>query len=136
MSACEPHSSKKNLAIHILGAAGENHAARYLESLGFKIIAQNYSSKVGEIDLIAQKENTLAFVEVKTRKTHYFHASMLITPAKQRRIARTAQKFVAEHRTGEDLVLRFDAVFVSIKENTVDFEYIPNAFYAPQGEHR
>lgn len=129
-------SPTKSLGIHILGAAGEEHAARFLENLGFTIIAKNYRTKLGEIDLIIKKSNVVAFVEVKTRTSHYFHSSHLITPSKQRKIARAAQQFISEHRLNGDLILRFDTVFVSVKENAVDFEYIENAFCAPQQDHR
>lgn len=136
MSPIEHASSKKTLKIHVLGAAGENYAAQFLAQQGFRLLAQNYKTRLGEVDLIVQQGNTVAFVEVKTRTSHYFHSSLLITPAKQRRIAKAAQQFILDNRMDGDLVLRFDTVFVSLKENAVDFEYIPNAFYAPSQEHR
>ncbi len=124
--------------IHRLGAEGESLAARYLEERRRGMDGRDalYTTRLGEIDLIVQQGNTIAFVEVKTRTSHYFHSSLLITPTKQRRIARAAQQFILESRIQGDFVLRFDTVFVSRKENTVDFEYIPNAFYAPSQEHR
>ena len=136
MKPSEAGGSKKTPAIHVLGAAGEKHAALFLIEQGFTVIAQNYRTKLGEIDLIIRQKNTIAFVEVKTRTSHYFHSSLLITPTKQRRIAKAAQQFILENRLHGDFILRFDTVFVSIKENAVSFEYIPNAFYAPAGEHR
>lgn len=136
MNPTELSSSKKTLAIHSLGAAGERHAAHFLVQKGFTILARNYKTRLGEIDLIAKQGDVIAFVEVKTRTSHYFHSSLLITPTKQRRIAKAAQQFILESRVHTDFILRFDTVFVSLKENTVDFEYIPNAFYAPSQEHR
>lgn len=53
---------KKNL-----GKIGEKIAASYLENNGFSIIKKNFQTKFGEIDIIAKKQNTLFFVEVKTR---------------------------------------------------------------------
>ena len=51
-----------------LGARGEALAADYLEKNGYRILDRNYRCRMGEIDLVARKENTLAFVEVKLRK--------------------------------------------------------------------
>lgn len=50
-----------------VGAVGEDIAMNFLKNKGFKIIARNFSTRYGEIDLIAQKENKLHFIEVKTR---------------------------------------------------------------------
>lgn len=119
-------------AIHELGSSGENLAALFLENRGFEIMAKNYKTRLGEVDIIAKKEETIAFVEVKTRSSHYFHASLLITPSKQRKIGRAAQQFIQEHNLNDRFVLRFDTVFVSHTENGVEFEYVPNAFQVPQ----
>ena len=53
----------------ILGNAGENLAAAYLENHGYRILERNYRCKQGEIDIIAQKCDVLVFIEVKTRRT-------------------------------------------------------------------
>ena len=55
-----------------LGRLGEDIAKKFLEEKGYKIIGRNYKNKYGEIDLIALKENTLTFVEVKTRLSEQF----------------------------------------------------------------
>ena len=123
---------RQPLAIHQLGSSGENLAAAFLEKRGFEVISKNYKTRLGEIDLIAKKDNTVAFVEVKTRSSRYFHASHLITPSKQRKMARAAQQFIQEHNLSHGFVLRFDTVFVSHTENGVEFEYVPNAFQIPQ----
>ena len=47
------------------GKAGEDHIARWLEKRGYHILARNYHSRFGEIDIIAQQGPYLAFVEVK-----------------------------------------------------------------------
>ena len=127
---------KKRIKIHEIGAAGESQAALFLQQKGFNILAKNYKTKLGEIDVIAQRGDVIAFVEVKTRTSHYFHASLLITPSKQRKIALTAKQFIQENNLDGNFVLRFDTVFVSHKENGVEFEYIPNAFHAPSLDHR
>lgn len=125
------HHSKKTLAIHELGSSGESQAALFLEKQGFEVIAKNYKTRLGEVDLIAIKANTVVFAEVKTRTSNYFHASHLITPSKQRKIGRAAQQFIQEHNLSDGFILRFDTVFVSHTENGVEFEYVPNAFQIP-----
>lgn len=52
---------------HALGRLGESLAANYLRRKGYRILGRNYRSKIGELDLIAAKNQTLVFVEVKTR---------------------------------------------------------------------
>ncbi len=54
------------------GAAGEGLAAAYLELSGFTILEQGYRARCGEIDIIAEKEGVLHFVEVKTRSSDRF----------------------------------------------------------------
>ncbi len=55
-----------------MGQAAEDQAAKYLASLGYKIIERNFHSKFGEIDVVALKDETLVFVEVKARSTRLF----------------------------------------------------------------
>ena len=55
------------MSLQSLGKAGENYAKKHLLSLGFSIKEQNYRTRLGEMDIIAEKENTIYFCEVKTR---------------------------------------------------------------------
>jgi putative endonuclease len=95
------------------GRAGESAAAKFLERRGYRIVAYNYRTRLGEIDLIAEDRGTLVFVEVKARATDRFGGpAEAITPAKQARIARLAQQFLTARRLG-DRPCRFDAVLIS-----------------------
>lgn len=106
------------------GAAGEESARRFLLKKGFKIIAQNYAVPGGELDLVAQDGNTLAFIEVKTRASNGFGGpAAAITPAKQKRITLAAVCYIKEKRPKFDSI-RFDAVCILAE----DVQYIPNAF--------
>lgn len=114
------------------GASGEAHIAQYLEKQGYAIVARNYKKLHGEIDLIAQKDQELVFVEVKTRSSSYIEPEYLISPAQQRKIVTTALAYIAEHDLTE-YVWRFDAALLIGKPPHQSLTYIPNAF--TQEEH-
>ena len=99
-----------------LGDFGEKAAAKALKRLGYRILERNYAPEDGEIDIIALKDGTTAFVEVKTR--HIEASSPLeprpasaVTPKKQRSIIETAKIYLASHR---DTRVRFDIVEVYV----------------------
>lgn len=108
------------------GNQGELAVVKKLRQDGFSILRQNYQIRQGEIDIIAQKNELVVFVEVKTRKNQYFPLSQVITPSKQRKIIATAKWFIAQNKI-VDTLLRFDVALVTEgKEYTID--YIANAF--------
>jgi len=112
-----------------LGDRGEKLAAKYLKSLGFKIIKRNYSSPFGEIDIIARQNDTLVFVEVKSRTEGLEgSAEYAVTAKKQGRIARTAICYLKENGL-KDVDCRFDVItvrFCGAQRPRVDL--IKNAF--------
>ena len=115
-----------------LGMLGEQSVAKFLINKNFKIITQNYKTKLGEIDIIAQKDDVLCFVEVKTRKKSYFPISNVVTWTKQQKIIKSAQLFILKNKI-QDKVCRFDVATViadqkSFGQNSFDIEYIENAF--------
>lgn len=95
-----------------LGPRGETAAARHLERAGWTIAARNYRAGRKEIDLIATRGGTVAFVEVKTRGgPGYGHPLEAITWKKRREIGQVAAHWIS--RFGRpDLEYRFDAVAV------------------------
>ena len=106
------------------GRAGEQIAARYLQKQGYRLLAMNYRTRYGEIDLIAQDGDTVVFVEVKTRKDASFApAYAAVTPKKQERLRQTAQQWMAEK--GEQPA-RFDVVEVYTATQTM--RHIKDAF--------
>ncbi len=111
-----------------IGNAGEERAACFYAERGFEIVARNFRTKHGEIDIIVAKEDLIVFVEVKTLPggdadtlAHELNAT------KQRKIIESAQFFLEKHRKYNNSIVRFDAVVVDMPG--VDPVYlIENAF--------
>ena len=79
------------------GKAGEEHIAHWLEERGYRIVARNFHSRFGEIDIIAQREPYIAFVEVKTRaKNSLVSPFEAITPKKRQKLIATAKFFLPQ----------------------------------------
>ena len=115
-----------------LGHIAEDHAARYLRSQGYRVVARNYRAPTGEIDIIAEHDGATVFVEVKSRSAQEVaQARDSVTPGKQRRIARTAAAWLAA-QGGRERVTRFDVVEVTItpEGRVEDITVIPGAFCA------
>ena len=94
-----------------LGSFGENAAAAFLSEKGFKLLQRNFSCRLGEIDIIAQEGEYLAFVEVKLRKNaDHGEAREFVTHSKQKRIILAAKYWICRHPT--ELQPRFDVVEV------------------------
>lgn len=114
-----------------LGKQGETYVADYLKAQGYSVCTLNYSTRQGEIDVIARKKDLLAFVEVKIRRTTYFPLSELISPAKQKKIIKTALSYILTHEI-RHMAYRFDVAlleFSPLGEYTIT--YLENAFTAP-----
>lgn len=115
------------------GDAGEQITCKYLENRGYEIKARNYGCSSGEIDVIAVKDDIIAFVEVKTRSKN-----MIDTPAsavdikKQERIITTAHEYITSERIS--LQPRFDVAEVVLQGSGGRINYIKNAFMA-EGEY-
>jgi putative endonuclease len=100
-----------------LGAQGESIAAAHLEARGLRVIARNYPSRYGEIDLIAEEGETLVFVEVKARRgTAYGTPEESVTARKRERLTKTAQTYLAE-RWLEQRDWRIDVVGITLQAN-------------------
>ena len=98
-------------ASRLLGSWGESRAADYLKSKGYTITARNYSTRFGEIDIIAENKFCVAFVEVKLRRSRRFmEAKENVDPLKQQRIVVTAGQWLCQNETGKQP--RFDVIEV------------------------
>jgi putative endonuclease len=96
------------------GREGEDRAAAYLEQQGMGIIARNFRSRTGEIDLVALDGDVIVFIEVKTWSAYTMdNLAYGIDLKKQRRIIETAKYFLSVHRKYNGMAVRFDVVFIS-----------------------
>ncbi|WP_082989392.1 YraN family protein [Christensenella intestinihominis] len=110
-----------------LGKAGEDTVCQYILRRGMKLLARNYRSGKGEIDLIALDGDTIAFIEVKARSnTNFGTAAEAVGYRKQQMLIQTAQRFIAQ-RMLYDNNARFDVAEVYPREGN-RLNYIENAF--------
>ncbi len=114
------------------GKFGEDFTAKYLAKNGYKIVATNFHSRFGEIDIIAQNKTTIAFVEVKTRtEGALFSPREAVDYFKQQKCVKTAQFYLVNNPS--ELQPRFDVSEVLLCKDTKKpqvkiHNYIENAF--------
>jgi putative endonuclease len=110
------------------GQEGESIAARHLKKNGYKILEVNYRTPLGEIDIIAKDKDTIAFVEVKARRSgRYGNPKWAVTPKKQMKISMTALLYLkATHQI--DQKARFDVVAIYTQGARPQIEIVKNAF--------
>lgn len=112
------------------GRWGEDYTADYLLQQGYLLLERNWHCRWGEIDIIAEKDGILAFVEVKTRRlTSMTTPEEAISSAKRQKLLRSAECYLLEHESS--LQPRFDvaAVTVTVEPLTLcHFEYYESAF--------
>ena len=111
------------------GKKAESAVVNHLQYNDFTILEQNYTKFFGEIDIIAQKDDVIVFVEVKARNNSQVSMFELVTPSKQRKIIQTARAYIAQtQRT--NMTYRFDIALVQgNKCDDTDIVYVQNAFY-------
>ncbi len=111
------------------GNWGEDQAVRYLEEKGYVIRFRNFRHSHAEIDIIAEKDRTMVFVEVKTRRGVSFGLpETFVNPTKVRLVRKTAEHFIFTFDWESDV--RFDIISVLIQEEEkYDIYHIEDAFY-------
>lgn len=111
-----------------LGKKGEKLAVDFLLDKGYDIVERNYRFDKAEVDIIAQKGQTLAIVEVKTRSTSDFGDPQdFLKPKQIQRIVKAVDVYVLENNL--DVEIRFDIIAI-VKENKgFSIEHLENAFY-------
>ncbi len=118
------------LPVQPLGKRGERAAERYLLRQGMVIIARGYEDKFGEVDLIAVENETVVFVEVKTRSSDYAgDPAEAVDETKQQRLTKTAQGYLKWHRLTE-CRSRFDVIAITWpeKQKQPSIVHYENAF--------
>lgn len=109
------------------GALGEEKTVAYLENKGYKILARNFRSKRGEIDIIATTNQDIIFVEVKNWDSYGIEGlEYSINQNKKQRILETSNLFLWKNPQYNKKNLRFDVVLFNNK--LTDIHYIENAF--------
>jgi len=107
-----PPPGRDRQAARTFGIRAEWAALALLTLTGYRVLARNFVAPGGEIDLIAQRGQTIAFIEVKARP-QMDQALIAITEQKRRRIARAAQVWLRQNRWAATYALRGDAVFIA-----------------------
>jgi len=113
-----------------LARIGEDHAARYLRSRGYRVLERNFRARSGEVDIIAEHKRALVFVEVKARSSDEFGQPRdAVTVWKQRRIVNAARSYAAR-LGGSEPSIRFDVVevFITPEGRVKKVEVIAGAF--------
>lgn len=111
-----------------LGKLGEELAAEYLQKNGYAILETNWVFQKAEIDILAQKNNTLAVVEVKTRSSIEFGLPQdFVKPKKIQLLVKAVHAYVTENDL--DLDVRFDIIAISKKGQEFVIEHLTDAFY-------
>ena len=119
-----------------LGDLGEREAVKLLKKKGYKILEKNYVMLEHEIDIIAECDSAVVFVEVKTRDTESITAreprpASAVTPKKQRGIISAAKGYLATHKPNKHV--RFDIIEVYVTKNDggkhiLELKHLENAF--------
>jgi putative endonuclease len=113
---------------HSLGQLGENLAVQHLLDSGYKIRQRNWKSGRYEIDIIAENNDFIVFVEVKTRSENYqMHPVNAVTTGKQRLIILAAESYIERNHIIKDTRFDIISVITGVKSNSV--EHIEDAFY-------
>ena len=111
-----------------LGKRGEDIAAEFLKQKGYKILERNWKSSHLELDIIALKDDTIAFVEVKTRTSDvYFRPEQAVNYKKQSNLTKAANHYYNYHHLQYDT--RFDIISILfLDDDKYEIEHIKEAF--------
>ncbi len=115
---------------NILGMQGEEIAARYMVEHGYTVLDRNWRSGHKELDMVARRDDTLVFLEVKTRCGRRFgNPQDAVDVRKIMRTVNAADAYIRHHAL--DMDVRFDIFTVVFENGTYTTEHIEDAFYPP-----
>ena len=108
----------------IIGKYGENVAEKYLLKNKYHVIKRNFYCKMGEIDIIAEKDGKIIFIEVKTRTNlKYGTPAEAVSLSKIKKIKKAAQYYMLKNQI-ESKLIRFDVIEIYIKEYKIFLNHI------------
>ena len=111
-----------------LGKLGEELAVEFLQNKGYQILETNWVFQKAEIDIIAQKENILAAIEVKTRSSIEFGLPQdFVNPKKIQLLVKAINEYVTVNEL--DVEVRFDIIAILKEVSNFNIEHIKEAFY-------
>ncbi|MBI5414758.1 YraN family protein [Candidatus Peregrinibacteria bacterium] len=112
------------------GDKGEDLAVEYLKKRGYTILDRNFQTQRGEIDIIAEKDKKIFFVEVKSRRNDFFgDAIESITDQKKEKIYRTAFAYLEKKNIPEERDWQIDVITIDFLENPPKIEYYESPFF-------
>ena len=119
------------MAVHNeIGSKGECLAEEYLNNIGYDTICRNWRCSKGEIDLIVSDNQSIVFVEVKTRSSDCWgNPETAVSASKIKRIVDAADLFITE--SDIDLDIRFDIISIIMRRDKSQIYHIEDAFLAP-----
>src|SRR3954471_5327337 len=125
------YSGAMSAAKQAFGELGERIAERWLRRQGWRVIQRRFRNGHRDIDLVVEREGTVAFVEVKARRGVEFGDPVgAVNWSKQRELARSASIWIDRHgRPAESY--RFDVIGVLVQGDRVRIRHVPNAFSLP-----
>jgi putative endonuclease len=119
------------------GNKGEDIAADFLKKSGYKVLARNYANKIGEIDIIAQKNKAVIFVEVKSQEIEgviqgseeRLYPERNVDTRKQKTLIKTAEYYLLENDYPEDTIWQIDVIGVDLNMATrlANLRHLKNA---------
>ncbi|MCD5413979.1 MAG: YraN family protein [Clostridiales bacterium] len=111
-----------------IGAYGEEVSEKFLIDKGYKILHTNYKTKIGEIDIIAKKDNVICYIEVKTRRSTKFGMPCEAVNYKKQKIYRMVASRYVKHYANKTVDFRFDVIEVVLKYKKCYLRHLENAF--------
>ena len=125
------NKSKQKISATQRGKLAEQTALFFLQKQGLSLLKQNFTCRLGEIDLIMQQADELAFIEVRMRtNTLYGDGFASVTQQKQRKIILAASLYLAKNSRYANANCRFDVISVSGSGNICSDDWIKHAFTA------
>jgi len=111
-----------------IGQRGEEMAVSFLKGLNYQILERNYRCKLGEVDIIARDNDTLVFIEVRTRSSLDFGLPQeSINRRKRHQISKVALEFMLRKKM-KNIPARFDVVAISLEPGKEKVDLIKDAF--------